>query len=74
MDWVQVGRGKTVVMPFVVRPRAKAPVSMPLAWTDVQRMARSGEVDTASYFARWNLGNVPAMLQRKGDPWKTRSR
>jgi bifunctional non-homologous end joining protein LigD len=74
MDWVQVGRGKTVVMPFVVRPRAKAPVSMPLAWTDVQRMERSSEVDTASYFARWNLGNAPAMLQRKGDPWKARSR
>lgn len=70
MDWAQVGRGKTVVMPFTVRAREKAPVSMPLQWKDVERMQRSKELDTAAYFARWNIGNVPALLRRTGDPWK----
>ncbi len=70
MDWAQVGRGKTVVMPFTVRAREKAPVSMPLQWKDVERLQRSKELDTAAYFARWNIGNVPALLRRTGDPWK----
>ena len=74
MDWAQVGRGKTVVMPFVVRPRPKAPVSMPLTWAEVSRMSRSSETDPARYFARWNLGNVPAMLRRGGNPWKGKAR
>jgi len=70
MDWAQVGRGKTVVMPFTVRAREKAPVSMPLQWKDVERLQRSKELDTAAYFARWNIGNVSALLRRTGDPWK----
>jgi len=74
MDWAQVGRGKTVVMPFVVRPRAKAPVSMPLTWAEVSRISRSREPEPSRYFARWNLGNVPAMLRRSGDPWKGKAR
>jgi bifunctional non-homologous end joining protein LigD len=72
MDWAQVGKGKTVVMPFTVRARDKAPVSMPLTWKEVESMKRSKEVDTASYFARWNIKNVPSLLQRHGDPWKSR--
>lgn len=74
MDWAQVGRGKTVVMPFVVRPHPKAPVSMPLSWAEVSRMSRSHNSDPATYFARFNLGNVPGILRRKGDPWKTKAR
>jgi len=70
MDWAQVARGKTVVMPFVVRARAKAPVSMPLTWPQVSRMLGSSELDTARYFARWNITSVPRILQRSGDPWK----
>jgi bifunctional non-homologous end joining protein LigD len=72
MDWVQVGRGKTVVMPFTVRARPYAPVSMPLTWQDVRRMTRSKEVETAPYFAQWNITDVPKILARKGDPWKTK--
>jgi bifunctional non-homologous end joining protein LigD len=72
MDWAQVGRGKTVVMPFTVRAREKAPVSMPLGWADVRRMRNSKELDTAAYFARWNIKNVPALLRSCGNPWKGR--
>jgi bifunctional non-homologous end joining protein LigD len=70
MDWAQVGKGKTVVMPFTVRARDKAPVSMPLTWKEVESMMRSKELDTAGYFARWNIKNVPTLLLRHGDPWK----
>jgi bifunctional non-homologous end joining protein LigD len=72
MDWAQVARGKTVVMPFTVRAKDNAPVSMPLRWSDVQRLRRSPELDTAKYFARWNIRTVPALLRRSGDPWKAR--
>ncbi|MDQ6767567.1 MAG: non-homologous end-joining DNA ligase [Candidatus Eremiobacteraeota bacterium] len=74
LDWVQLGRGKTVVMPFVVRARAGAPVSMPLRWADVARMSRSSGLDPAKYFTRWNIKNVPAMLRYSGDPWKSKAR
>lgn len=70
VDWAQMARGRTVVMPFTVRPKPRAPVSMPLTWQEVKRMLRSNELDTAAYFARWNIGNVPGLLRRKGDPWK----
>jgi bifunctional non-homologous end joining protein LigD len=73
MDWVQVGKGKTVVMPFVVRPRRSAPVSMPMSWSQVERLRRSSVLDTASYFARWNIKSVPSLLRRTGDPWKNRA-
>jgi bifunctional non-homologous end joining protein LigD len=72
MDWAQMARGRTVVMPFTVRAKGKAPVSMPLAWKDVKAMLRSNELDTAAYFARWNMKNVPGILRRSGDPWKRR--
>ena len=70
MDWAQVARGKTVVMPFTVRPHPGAPVSMPLRWSQVAQMQRSSEPDTARYFARWNMQSVPPILRREGDPWK----
>ena len=70
IDWAQVGEGKTIVMPFVVRPRPKAPVSWPLAWSDVARMARSRAPDIFAEAARWNIKTVPGLLVKKGDAWK----
>ena len=35
IDYVQNGRGRLVVAPYSVRPRAGATVSAPLAWTEV---------------------------------------
>jgi len=73
MDWVQVGKGKTIVMPFVVRARRGAPVSMPLRWAQVEQLRRSSTQDTAGYFTRWNIKSVPNLLRRSGDPWKRRT-
>ncbi len=69
LDWVQVGEGKTIVMPFIVRPRPKAPVSWPLAWSDVERMARSRAPDLLGEAARFNITTAPALLKKKGDAW-----
>ena len=73
MDWAQIARGKTIVMPFVVRAHPGAPVSMPLTWAEVSRMSRSTVADPGRYFARWNIRNVPGMLKRGGDPWKKKA-
>jgi hypothetical protein len=35
-------------------------------------MRNSKELDTAAYFARWNIKNVPALLRSCGNPWKGR--
>ena len=51
---------QTVVAPYSVRRRAKAPFSRPLAWKDV----RTGLDPT-----RFNLGNYAREL-RRADPWK----
>jgi bifunctional non-homologous end joining protein LigD len=70
-DWAQLGMGKTIVPPFVVRARPGAPVSMPLDWKEVEALAtkRSPE-PTHEEFRRWNLTTVPALLAQRGDPWR----
>lgn len=42
LDYVQVGKGKTYVAPFSVRPRDGAPVSMPIHGPRSKRCAASG--------------------------------
>jgi bifunctional non-homologous end joining protein LigD len=69
LDYVQVGRGKTYVAPFSVRARDGAPVSMPIAWSEVEGMRRKRARDTSPEMVRWNIGNVPALLAKNGDPW-----
>jgi bifunctional non-homologous end joining protein LigD len=69
LDWVQVGEGKTMAAPFSVRPRPKAPVSWPLAWKDVEAMARKRSPNTTDEMARWTIANVPGLLAEGGDPW-----
>lgn len=68
LDYVQVGRGKTVVPPYVVRARDKAPVSMPLEWSEVEELTRK-RGDPQDAIARWNLGNAAARLKKSGDLW-----
>jgi bifunctional non-homologous end joining protein LigD len=60
LDPFRNGFGATVVAPYSVRRREKAPFSMPLAWADVKT-----SLDPASY----NLGNFEKWLA-KPDPWE----
>ncbi len=69
LDYVQVGEGKTIVAPFSVRARDGAPVSMPLAWSEIEAMRRKRTATTEPEMARWTIRNVPGLLAKHGDPW-----
>jgi bifunctional non-homologous end joining protein LigD len=71
-DYLQIGRGKTLVPPYVVRPRDGAPVSTPLSWEQVEAYARSRIVEPWKAFAAFTIANVPEMLERDGDAWAGR--
>ncbi|MDQ2871535.1 MAG: non-homologous end-joining DNA ligase, partial [Candidatus Eremiobacteraeota bacterium] len=69
LDYVQVGRGKTLVPPFAARARDGAPVSMPLEWDEVEVLARkrAGMPEDAS--APWTIRTAPKRLAKIGDLW-----
>jgi bifunctional non-homologous end joining protein LigD len=68
LDWVQVGRGKTVVPPYVLRARDKAPASMPLDWAEVEDLVKKrGKPEAVS--AQWNLRTAKKRLESVGDLW-----
>jgi bifunctional non-homologous end joining protein LigD len=69
LDYVQVGKGKTYVAPFSVRARDGAPVSMPIAWSEVEAMSRKRTKTTEPEMTRWNISNVPKLLAKNGDIW-----
>ncbi len=69
-DYVQIGRGKTMVAPFTVRARAGAPVSMPIAWATLEKARTSRAPDTQALFRKWTIKTVPRLLRAGGDPWK----
>jgi len=69
LDYVQVGRGKTMVAPFSVRARAKAPVSVPLEWAEIETMARKRARDTEAEFARFTLKNASRLVADRAGLW-----
>lgn len=71
LDYVQIGRGKTVVPPYVVRARDKAPVSMPLDWSEVEDLAKK-RARPEAVIAQWNMGNALKRVQAEGDIWAGR--
>lgn len=72
LDWVQVGRGKTVVPPYVVRARDGAPVSMPLDWSEVEDLRRKRGTPE-SVIGKWTIATAPARLKDVGDLWGGRA-
>ncbi len=60
VDFLQNGRGKLIAAPLSVRPRPRAPVSMPLTWPQVTK-----RLDPA----RWNITTAPRQLAKHGDPF-----
>lgn len=69
-DFVQIGRGKTMVAAYSVRARRGAPVSMPIPWKTVQTMSRSRAKNAEKEFLKWTIVTAPAILRRSGDAWK----
>jgi len=62
VDWMQNARGKSLASVFTARARAKATVSMPLTWKQVERGVKITD---------FTITNVPDLLNKKGDPWAT---
>ena len=69
LDYVQVGKGKTLVAPFSARARAGAPVSMPLGWSEIETMSHKRTKETEHQFAQFTIANVPSLLAKSGDLW-----
>ncbi|MEX2355814.1 MAG: non-homologous end-joining DNA ligase [Thermaerobacterales bacterium] len=57
VDYLQNGRGKTLVGPYVPRPRPGAPVSFPVLWSDLRHIHPDD----------FTLQTVPGLLRRGGD-------
>ena len=57
-DWQQIGTGKTIAAPYVVRAYDGAPVSTPLAWSEVKQ-----GLDPKDF----TIKNVLARFSKKGD-------
>jgi len=61
VDYLRNGRGATAVASYSLRARDRAPVSMPLEWSELKSLKR-GDAFT--------LRDVPARLKRRRkDPW-----
>ena len=59
VDHMQNARGKSVVAPYSVRPRAGATVSAPLEWAEVER----GRIEIGDF----HIKNMLKRIERKGD-------
>jgi bifunctional non-homologous end joining protein LigD len=59
LDYLQNGHGKLLVGPFSVRPLPRAPMSMPLRWSQVTSRLR---------LERFNIRTAPGIMVETGDP------
>jgi bifunctional non-homologous end joining protein LigD len=61
VDVARNGWAQTVVAPYAVRPKPRAPVATPLDWSELS--------DSRLGPQRWNVRNLFRRLDRDGDPW-----
>jgi bifunctional non-homologous end joining protein LigD len=57
-DYLQIGRGKTIAAPYVVRAYDGAAVATPLEWAEVKKGLRPTD---------FTIQNAPARFEKKGD-------
>ncbi|MGH9930756.1 MAG: non-homologous end-joining DNA ligase [Pyrinomonadaceae bacterium] len=60
VDWMQNARGKSLAAVFTARAKAKATVSMPLTWKQIEQGVKISD---------FTVKNVPALLKKNGDAW-----
>lgn len=58
LDYLQNSRGQTLAAPYAVRPRPGAPVSTPLAWSELK-----SDLNPADF----NIKTILSRLEKKGD-------
>ncbi|HEY1523141.1 MAG TPA: non-homologous end-joining DNA ligase [Solirubrobacteraceae bacterium] len=61
VDVMRNAYGQTVVAPYAVRARPRAPVATPLRWEELEESRTSAK--------RWTIRTVPERIARDGDPW-----
>jgi len=61
VDAMQNARGKSLAAVFTARAKPGATVSMPLTWE---------QVDKGVKISDFTIRNVPALIEKKGNPWK----
>jgi DNA ligase D len=54
--------GQSIVSPYSIRGRLKAPVSMPLTWDELKKVKSPTE---------FTIHTVPALLKKNGDAWES---
>ena len=62
VDHMQNARGKSVVAPYSVRPKPKAPISAPLEWAEVEKAQFKIE--------DFNITNILKRVEERGDLFK----
>jgi len=62
VDYLQNGRGKTIVTPYSVRPLPGAPVSAPLVWSEVTPKLDPRKFTIANMAARLSKQKADPML------------
>jgi bifunctional non-homologous end joining protein LigD len=60
VDWMQNARGKSLASTFTARAKAKATVSMPLTWKQIEQGAKITD---------FTIRNVPTLIKKSGDAW-----
>lgn len=60
VDFFRNAYGQTAVAPWSLRPKAGAPVAVPIPWDELDDPALAGN--------RYRIGDVPVLLERD-DPW-----
>jgi bifunctional non-homologous end joining protein LigD len=61
LDVLRNGYAQTMVAPYAVRARPRAPVATPLDWDELGHRDMSAR--------RYTLGSVPRRLAQREDPW-----
>ena len=62
IDYLRNGRSASTIAPYSVRARPGLPVSVPVAWEELDTLKRSGQ---------WTIVDLPELLERaENDPWK----
>ncbi len=60
VDWMQNARGKSLASIYTARAKARATVSMPLTWKQIEKGVKISD---------FTVKNVPALAKKTGDAW-----